>query len=208
MANSKNIDTTTEQKIKDAARTVFLKKGYSATRTRDIAEHAGINLALLNYYFRSKEKLFEIIMIETLQSFIANMAKASNDTNTTLQQKVEIFASNYIDFICNDPDIPFFILSEIRNNSAHQLLQKIPLHTLVSGSVFLQQYNQAVSLGIIKNINWAHFLMNIMGLVIFPFVGMPLLKQIAGLNQQQFYNMMQERKKLIPIWIKAEMTAT
>jgi AcrR family transcriptional regulator len=56
----KALDTTTEAKIKNAARVVFHKKGFAATRTRDIAEEAGINLALLNYYFRSKEKLFEI----------------------------------------------------------------------------------------------------------------------------------------------------
>jgi AcrR family transcriptional regulator len=58
----KELDTTTEAKIKAAARVVFHKKGFAATRTRDIAEEAGINLALLNYYFRSKEKLFDIIM--------------------------------------------------------------------------------------------------------------------------------------------------
>ena len=52
-------DLSTEQKIKNAARKVFTEKGYAATRTRDIAEAAGINLALLNYYFRSKQKLFE-----------------------------------------------------------------------------------------------------------------------------------------------------
>ena len=60
-------DPSTEEKIKIAARSVFHKKGYAATRTRDIAEEAGINLALLNYYFRSKEKLIDIIMTETMQ---------------------------------------------------------------------------------------------------------------------------------------------
>ena len=62
-------DLSTEEKIKAAARKVFTQKGYSATRTRDIAEEAGLNLALLNYYFRSKEKLFELIMAEKMQQF-------------------------------------------------------------------------------------------------------------------------------------------
>lgn len=57
-------DLSTEQKIIEAARKVFTRKGYSATRTRDIAEEAGLNLALLNYYFRSKQKLFELVMAE------------------------------------------------------------------------------------------------------------------------------------------------
>ena len=55
---------STEEKIKEAARRVFTKKGYAATRTRDIAEESGYNLALINYYFRSKEKLFDIVMLE------------------------------------------------------------------------------------------------------------------------------------------------
>ena len=58
----KEPNLSTEEKIKAAARKVFMEKGYGASRTRDIAEEAGINLALLNYYFRSKEKLFNEII--------------------------------------------------------------------------------------------------------------------------------------------------
>ena len=67
------VDPSTEEKIKNAARIIFHQKGYAGTKTRDIAEEAGINLALLNYYFRSKEKLFGIIMVESLQSFRLSM---------------------------------------------------------------------------------------------------------------------------------------
>ena len=84
------VDASTEQKIKLAAKTIFHKKGYAATRTRDIAEASGINLALLNYYFRSKEKLFQLIMIETMQQFIASLSGAFNDPNSTLSEKIEI----------------------------------------------------------------------------------------------------------------------
>lgn len=90
MAKSKHVktlDTTTEEKIKIAARTVFHKKGFAATRTRDIAEEAGINLALLNYYFRSKEKLFNIIMLETVFGFMQNMVMMLNDEKTTLEKR-------------------------------------------------------------------------------------------------------------------------
>ena len=76
MAKKKSVevDLSTEEKIKEAAKKVFLKKGYAATRTRDIAEEAGINLALLNYYFRSKEKLFDLIMLEKLEKFFGAIA--------------------------------------------------------------------------------------------------------------------------------------
>ncbi len=73
----KAVDSSTEEKIKEAARVVFMKKGFAATRTRDIAEEAGINLALLNYYFRSKEKLFELVMFEKFQKFFGIIANVS-----------------------------------------------------------------------------------------------------------------------------------
>ena len=70
--------SNTEIKIKDAAKSLFLKKGYSATTTRDIARESDINLAMLNYYFRSKRRLFEIIMFETLYEFLSKMVEVYN----------------------------------------------------------------------------------------------------------------------------------
>src|SRR6201987_5095264 len=108
---SKNIST--EEKIKQAARKIFMQKGYAATRTRDIAEEAGINLALLNYYFRSKEKLFDIIMLESLQSFRQSMVNVLNDKKTSLENKVETLVNNYLDLLLAQPEIPLFVLSEL-----------------------------------------------------------------------------------------------
>src|SRR5436853_3194781 len=99
-------DTTTEAKIKNAARAVFHKKGFAGTRTRDIAEEAGINLALLNYYFRSKEKLFDIIMLESLHGFVQSLTDVFNNEKTSLENKVETLVSNYIDLLIEQHDIP------------------------------------------------------------------------------------------------------
>ncbi len=209
MAKSKEVkklDATTEEKIKAAARVVFHKKGYAATRTRDIAEEAGINLALLNYYFRSKEKLFDIIMFETIFGFMQTMAMVLNDEKSTLEKKVELIASNYIDLITQEPNIPIFMLSEIRNN-AGRLLEKLPIKQLVTNSAFFKQHQKAVADGKITEPNPLHFLMNLLGLIVFPLIGKPLLQGIGGLDDTQFNKLMQERKKLIPVWIKATMKA-
>ncbi|MBS1731305.1 MAG: TetR/AcrR family transcriptional regulator [Bacteroidetes bacterium] len=203
---AKSLDTTTEEKIKAAARVVFHKKGFAATRTRDIAEEAGINLALLNYYFRSKEKLFDIIMFETLFGFMQNMAMVLNDEKSTLEKKVEMIAYNYIDFITKEPNVPIFMLSELRNN-AGRLLEKLPIKQLIMTSAFFRQHQEAVAKGKITEPNPLHFLMNILSLVIFPFIAQPLLQGISGLNETQFNKLMQERKKMIPVWIKAMMKA-
>ena len=202
--HKKTIDATTEEKIKATARLVFHKKGYAATRTRDIAEEAGINLALLNYYFRSKEKLFEIIMFETLFGFMQNMIMVLSDEKSSLEKKVKLFVSNYIDLIIKDPNIPILMLSEIRNHPEN-LLEKLPLKHLIMDSAFVKQHQQLVAEGKITDPNPLHFLMNLISLVVFPFIGQPLLQGISGLNEAQFVKLMQERKDRIPAWIKAMM---
>src|ERR1700753_4502302 len=89
-------ETTTEERIKEAARKLFTQKGFAGTRTRDIAEEAGINLALLNYYFRSKEKLFDLVMLENLGQFISGVRALFNDKATSLDQKIEALVNFYI----------------------------------------------------------------------------------------------------------------
>lgn len=205
MDNIKNAaDSSTEEKIKNAARTVFHKKGFAASRTRDIAEEAGINLALLNYYFRSKERLFVIVMIETLSEFFCSIALIINNPETSFEEKIEQFAAGYIDLIFREPDIPLFIMSEIRNNP-EQLLQKVDIRNTAFNSVFMRQFTEAVQQGKIKDQNFLHFMMNFIGLIVFPFIGKPLLKAISGLTEEQFNALIEERKKLIPVWIKAMM---
>ena len=202
----KKIDSTTEEKIKNAARIVFYKKGYAATRTRDIAEEAGLNLALLNYYFRSKEKLFEIIIIETLQNFIRGVLVILNDNKTTLEKKTEQIASRYIDFLSNEPHMPLFLMSEIRNNPT-EIFKRLPAFQLISSSVLIKQYQHAVKKGKIAEPNPLHFMLNLFGLITFPFIASPVIKRLGSLQDNQFNQLMVERKKLIPVWIKAIMKA-
>jgi AcrR family transcriptional regulator len=197
----KDEQATTEVKIKNAARVVFHKKGYAATRTRDIAEEAGINLALLNYYFRSKEKLFDIIMMETMQEFFQSMTLVFNDDSTSLETKVETIAERYIDLLLSEPDIPIFLLNELRNNPT-EISQKLNMKQAVMGSIFFKQWQQAVKENKTQ-IQPLHFIVNLMSLVVFPFVGSPILKMLGDMKQEQFNKMMLERKKLIPTWIKA-----
>lgn len=203
--SKKELDNTTEEKIKSAARTVFHQKGFAATRTRDIAEEAGINLALLNYYFRSKEKLFELIMFETMSGFMERMTLVFNDADTSLEEKIELIAEKYIDQILEEPEIPLFLLSELRNNGS-SLFDKTPFAQNVMGSSFVMQFGQAVMSGKISNGHPLQFLVNLMGLIVFPFVARPVFTRVGNLKDEDFNDLMQERKKLIPIWIKSMMT--
>jgi AcrR family transcriptional regulator len=191
-------DSTTEEKIKEAARRVFTKKGYSATRTRDIADEAGINLALLNYYFRSKEKLFDIVMTENLQKFLFALGGSLQDEKSSLHEKVALLANNYIEMLKANPDLPLFVLSEIRANP-EKLASNMRMKNLLVDSSFFKQLKEASK----GKVHPLHLVMNIMGMTIYPFVSGPLLQNVGNLNQVEYDTLMEERKKLIPVWFES-----
>ncbi|HET6225274.1 MAG TPA: TetR/AcrR family transcriptional regulator [Bacteroidia bacterium] len=195
------VDPSTEEKIKNAARIMFHKKGFAATRTRDIAEEAGINLALLNYYFRSKEKLFDIIMLESMQSFLQSVAMLLNNQDSTWDEKIELFVSNYIDFLMKEPDLPLFVLSELRSNPS-SLISKMNMKQLLMKSNFIKQFKEEIKKGKMAPVHPLHFLMNTVAMIIFPFIGRPIVSNIGDLKDHEFIELMQQRKKLIPQWIK------
>lgn len=198
-AVSKN-ELSAEEKIKEAARKVFTQKGYAATRTRDIAEEAGLNLALLNYYFRSKEKLFEIIMKEKILQLFGIISPILNDEKLTLEKKVDNLIAQYIDMLLHNPDMPIFVLNEIRNNT--DLFKKMQAGKLIQGSHFVQQLKERQ-----PSVHPLQFIISILGMVIFPFVAKPVFKSVGVINERTFIEMMEDRKKLIPLWVKSMLKA-
>lgn len=194
-------DLSTEDKIKEAARKVFTQKGYAATRTRDIAEEAGINLALLNYYFRSKEKLFEIVIMEKMQILFGKIGPTITNEKTTLEEKAAEIAEHYIDTLLANPDIPLFVLSEIRHNPdrfANMLMSK----TKITESAFFRQLAARR-----PDINPLHFLFNMLGLIIFPFIAKPLIQLVTGMDHREAARLMNERKRLVVTWFSAMLEA-
>lgn len=197
----------TEERIKKAAREVFTQKGYAATRTRDIAEASGINLALINYYFRSKEKLFDIVMLEQLQKFVSGIIEIIDDAHTSLQEKIELLVAYYIDRLISNPDIPLFVLSEIKADPS-MLFTKVGLGAVHREELYIaKQWKEMVLKRGKPTINPLHILMNIVAMTIFPFVGSPLIRYRTGMSTETFNQLMEERKKLIPIWINAIIEA-
>lgn len=192
---------STEEKIKNAARTVFHKKGYAAARTRDIAAEAGINLALLNYYFRSKEKLFEIIMQETFQSFFVSMSGVFNDPESTFEEKMETISNRYIDMLSQNPEIVIFIFNELRSNP-DKFLKKYHIKEVLTQSILFKQFAEFAGSAIHNEKHAMHIFANLMGMIIFPFIASPFLKEIFGLNNDEFNDLMNERRHLIPQWTK------
>lgn len=191
------IDGSTEERIKEAARIVFTQKGYAATRTRDIAEKAGINLALLNYYFRSKEKLFNQVMLEKIQQLFGILLPILSNETTKLEKKIEMIVANYIDMLLANPDLPLFVLSELRGQK-EELQKVLPIEKIIQNISFIKQLQEKR-----PDIHPVHFLMNILGMTVFPFIAMPAFDTVGIINKNDFEKLIQERKVLIPIWVKA-----
>ena len=198
----KTKDISTEERIKAAARKVFHQKGFAGTRTRDIAEEAGINHAMLNYYFRSKEKLFEMVMMETMAQFFKGVNLMLNDESTSLDEKIDLIVSNYVDLLLKEPELPTFILSEVRPNP-QAFVEQNPIKEALTHSVLTRQYAEAVARGEITEPNLMQAILNVIGLVIFPFIAKPILTSIINIPEEQYKALMLQRKTLIPQWIKA-----
>lgn len=198
----KTKDISTEERIKAAARKVFHQKGFAGTRTRDIAEEAGINHAMLNYYFRSKEKLFEMVMMETMAQFFKGVNLMLNDESTSLDEKIDLIVSNYVDLLLKEPELPTFILNEVRPNP-QAFVEQNPIKEALTHSVLTRQYAEAVARGEVTEPNLMQAILNVIGLVIFPFIAKPILTSIVNIPEEQYKALMLQRKTLIPQWIKA-----
>jgi len=190
-------DLSTEEKILGAAKKVFLTKGMDGARMQDIADEAGINKALLHYYFRSKDKLFEQIFMEVVAAFLPRIITILDAADTTLFQKIELFCSEYISQVIKTPYVPIFILNEI-NRQPKAFLKKVlgnnkpPMHKL------LIQIENEIKDDVIKPIQPLQLLINTLSLCIFPFLACPMIQLIAGIDNKQFNDMMEKRKKEVP----------
>ena len=176
-----------EEKIISAARKLFTEKGFDAVKTRDIAKEAGINLALLNYYFRSKENLFEMVMKENMSRFMEVITGIVDNEKTSLQQKLETLVANYIEVLSVNPDMPLFVISNSRIDD-----QRMKMRGKFMNSYFMKQVEQEMKLGKIAKINPANLILNIVGLTIFPFVAHRMFQSANGFTNVEFNALMQE----------------
>lgn len=189
-------EISTEDKILIAASKVFTEKGFSGTRTRDIAEEAGINLALLNYYFRSKEKLFGQVMKVKIVLLFGQIIPIITNEKTTLDEKIDLATEKYIDILSKNPNLPIFVISEIQKKNS-ELTSVIPINKVFKNSSIIKQIKERR-----PDLNPLHFLVTFLGMTIFPFVAKPVLTAFEIIDDKEFQNFVEERRKLIPVWIK------
>lgn len=199
MVNTPSEIVGTEERILAAAKKVFVEKGMSGARMQDIADAAGINKAMLHYYFRNKEQLFTRIFTETAGRFIPRV-KAILLADTDFYKKVEIFCEEYISMVMQNPYMPLFVFNEMNRQPEH-FIKTVFQDQLPDLSVFRAQLQEEIRAGRIKPIHPMHLVMNLMSLCIFPFIGKPMLSTVMGLSESDFLAAMEARKKLVPQFI-------
>jgi len=193
-------DQSTEERIIAAARKVFLSKGLAGARMQDIADEAGINKALLHYYFRSKEKLFDMIFMEAAQKLFPKI-NFILESNMPLFEKIEHFADEYITVMLENPYLPLFVLNEINQDPVSFFKKLNEKFGFPDPSLFLTQIEKEIKKGNIKRVNPVQLFMNMLSLCIFPFMARPLLELRIRMSEKQFREFMEQRKKEVPKFI-------
>lgn len=196
--------SVTEQKILDAASKIFLKKGLYGARMQEIADEAGINKALLHYYFRNKDKLYQAIFESKFQSFFPLILQIFNSEDT-IEEKIYRLVSRYIDFLSLHPYLPLFLINEINRNPQGQLPFKVIMGKIKS-SRFIQQFEDMVKTGKFIPIQPEQFLTNLLGLILFPFINKAMLTIAFSMDETRFKSFISERKIIIPEMVLRAIT--
>jgi len=184
----------TELAIIEAARKVFISKGYDGTTLKKIASEAKVNQALLHYYYRSKEKLFEIVFTEAcgiIQEKLILITKSEDNIEEIIKELIDV----YVNTLINHPYLPNFILGEISRNPDK-----------VFKIVFQEEFSTFTVLRVIVKIknkllesnkeasNPLDLILNVISLNVFPFLIRPLIMSLFKVDEKQFNNFMIERK--------------
>jgi TetR/AcrR family transcriptional regulator len=182
----------TEEKILTAAQSVFIKKGMDGSRMQEIADEAGINKALLHYYFRSKQKLFEAIFSTVFNQIFPDIRNLLYSEKPFVE-KLSVFIEKYIDLLLKHPFLPSFILKEI--NRDPEFLATIMKKQGINPSEIVELIDQEMKNGKIRKMDPRELMINILSLCIFPFAARPLMQIMFFNNDQKAYKKMLIQRK-------------
>jgi AcrR family transcriptional regulator len=177
-------DISTSAKIKEAAKNVFLSKGFSGCSSREIANAAGENVALVNYYFRSKGKLFEQIFQSVMEESLSTMI-VEFGSDLPLREKMRIFIKHEYAFLKKHPEIPFFILNEMNREDGFVLDTKAIMSKISETGIF-EEILQAQKAGTMREISLVGIITLIMSNCQFPFMAKKLICQLLDLNIEEY----------------------
>ena len=181
----------TEALILKAARDVFIAKGLDGARMQEIANEAGINKALLHYYFRSKENLFEAVFSDVASNLFPAM-KQLLESELGLAEKITFFVKIYLKALHENPFIPAFVINTL-NSNPEQFLKYIKRAGL-NPMMLQKQIDDEVARGLIRKVRPEHLLVNIIAMCIFPFVAKPIVQNIFDMSNEEYAKYLEARE--------------
>jgi TetR/AcrR family transcriptional regulator len=187
-------DKQTEEKIFEAATEVFVEKGMDGARMQDIANHAGINKALLHYYYRTKDHLFNAVFEMIAGQMFRKFAPVL-DEKLTLEEKIRFFFREHISFLQKNPRLPSFLLNEINRNPARikKLVQQIDVNKLWL-TLEAQHKDEFKKYNVTKD-TMPQLMTSIAAISIFPFMARGILEGIFEKMDINFNEYMEVRKE-------------
>jgi AcrR family transcriptional regulator len=195
-------DQETRDRILDAAEVVFTRKGTAGSRTQEIARQAGINKALLHYYFGTKAALADAVFARALAKITPVMFGILAEHTLSLEQNIPALVNAQIDFHSARPYFAGYLLSEL-----HAEPERITRLMGQRGPIPLghlrMQLRDAARAGRIRPIRAEQFVANMMGLLIFPFAIRPALRLLLNLDEAGWRAFLAERRRLLPDFFMA-----
>ena len=186
---------TTEERIFEAAFKVFQLKGFKGARMQEIADEAGINKAMLHYCFKNKELLFEAVFMNAFGK-LAPQINEIFKSQDSIFEKIKKFTDSYISFVMDYPFLPQFIIQEMNNNPEF-VTKFLKKENRPDPTKLIHQIENEIKLGILKPINPKQLLIDIFSMTVFPFAAQALLKGMIQVSNEEFMQLMEERKKYI-----------
>src|SRR6188474_1824979 len=197
-------DGDTEQRILDAAHVVFVRTGTAGARMQEIAKAAGVNSALLHYYFRSKDRLAEAVFHRAAAQLMPAVVGVLV-SDRSLPDKVRAIVEIELDRLTRTPYLPAYIISEL----AHHPERITQLVSALTGArpealgrkllrIVGDQINEAVRAGRMRPIAPEQFMVNLLSLCIFPFAARPMIGALMGLDDKAFARFIRERRDTLP----------
>ena len=197
MNKEQNHSQDTETKILQAAEKEFFEKGYAGARTASIAEAAGVTHAMLHYYFRTKDKLFERIVSEKINMLGDIILSAIGDENLPLEERICQGIERHFDFISANRDLPKFIVNEVLTRPEHiEMMKQNALHIVNRLLSNLQhEIDEEAAKGLCRKVDARMLLIDIVSLNVFPFMAAPIVYGAIGNSYKSYDEFLSIRKK-------------
>jgi AcrR family transcriptional regulator len=186
-------ENETKERILEVSRALFIEKGFNGTSIRDIAAEADVNVALINYYYRSKQDLFEIIFDESA-NILLNKIFSIIKSDTSFYDLLSTWLSSYYEMLMQNSQLPIFVLNEVHQRPQHLLgliTHRNPSDII---DVITNRINEEIDKGTIKNVSVNNLILSIISLCVFPYILGGILKLASGDESQEYHKLLDNHK--------------